>query len=118
MELGSEGFKSGVGVKVVRGVGVEAVGVGVEGVWAEWGSERSKRLGSGCGSKIGFWKLGLGGVVELGSGELGLGKLGSGKLESGRIGVERVRIRGVDDVSNFIDPNSPDSNFPNPIPRP
>ena len=35
MELGSEGFKSGVGVEVVRGVGVKAVGVGIGGVWVE-----------------------------------------------------------------------------------
>ena len=63
MELGLEGFKSGIGVEVVRGVGglgSKQLELGSE----KFGSSRSEGLRSG----IGFGKLGLGGGVRRGWG--------------------------------------------------
>ena len=83
MELGSQGFKSGVGVEMVRGVG----GWGQSG-WS-WGGRSLGRVGirevGGCGVGVRDWVRELGGV---GSGEVG-------GLGVGGVGVRVVGIRGV-----------------------
>ena len=97
--VGFGGFKSGVGVEEVRGVR----GLGSE----EFGSRGWVGIGEIGG--VGVWGQGLG---------LGV-RSGVGGVEIGGTGVKEVGIRGVNDVSNFFDPNSPDSNFFNPtIPIP
>ena len=83
MELGSQGFKSGVGVEAVR------VGVGRSlGREVRLGSGRSEGLE--CG--VEFGKLGLGGQEGLGG--LGLEKLGSGVLGSGGTWGRKSRDQG------------------------
>ena len=111
MELGSEGFKSGVGVEVIRRVGVEAIGVGVREVWVEGsGWDQGGRRGwvRGVGLESGGVGVGRIGVREVGIRGLGVGgDLGSNK-ESGSGGLMTF--------SNFLNPNSLNFNFPNPNP--
>ena len=84
MELGSEGFKSGVGeVKGVRGVG----GIWVEGLGWDWGGRRGWRVG------VKGWvrEVEVGALGELGSGELGLAR---------EVGIRGVGVRGLGELGS------------------
>ena len=106
------GSSQGVGVEEVRGVGgagVKGVMDGAEGVWVK---ESRRSEGFGCGSGVGFGKLGSmrSGVVGVGGievREVGIREV----VVGGYLGSKKSGSGGFDDISNFFDPNPPD--FPN-----
>ena len=121
MELGSERFKSRVGV--IRGVGVEAVGVGVGRVWVEgsgwdrggrkvgvrsWGWEGGRELGVGVG-EIGVRKVGIRGVGVRGD-------LGSKESRSGGLMTFPTSLTPTSPISTSLIPISPIITFLTPIP--
>ena len=109
MVLGSKGFKSrgwGRGGQRSWGAGVKGVMDGAEGVWVK---ESRRSEGFGCGSGVGFGKLGSmrSGVVGVGGievREVGIREV----VVGGYLGSKKSGSGGFDDISNFFDPNPPD----------
>ena len=112
--LGSGGWVGGVQVRGLGsgrteelGVGVEAAGVGVGGIWVRLGLGRSEGWDQGLGLK--GWDQGVGRVRVGGIGvrEVGIGGVGVREVEIGGVGVKKVgNVINPPDLDSF-DPKFP-----------